>query len=397
MATMNIHEFELRYLSYKGLDFRLGLGRDEDTLIKLVKTSDKGQLEKSVPETSPDDLKRFTHETYTPFKQELIDKSREIFPLKTSKYSLADYIERLEYELKVIREMGFNSYFLIVSDYVRWAKRQMIVVGPGRGSGAGSLLAWAIEITDVDPMPFDLLFERFLNPARISMPDFDIDFEDTQRQNVINYCTQKYGEEKVCSIGTFMKMASKAAFKDAARAVGVPFERSNQVSNLIPEKVSLKNLIKDSAPEYEEVQNIYESDEKVKQAFDYAMSLEGNIRQLGVHACGIIIAPEAVSTYSAVQYAKENDHTLVSQYDGPTLEQIGLLKMDFLGLRNLSIIKNCIKIIKNRYEKAGKELPEMFVHFLKTTSFQPDITDEFTYDMIFKAGETTGIFQFESQ
>jgi DNA polymerase III, alpha subunit family protein len=136
MATMNIHEFELRYLSYKGLDFRLGLGRDEDTLIKLVKTSDKGQLEKSVPETSPDDLKRFTHETYTPFKQELIDKSREIFPLKTSKYSLADYIERLEYELKVIREMGFNSYFLIVSDYVRWAKRQMIVVGPGRGSGA---------------------------------------------------------------------------------------------------------------------------------------------------------------------------------------------------------------------------------------------------------------------
>ena len=397
MATMNIHEFELRYLSYKGLDFRLGLGRDEDTLIKLVKTSDKGQLEKSVPETSPDDLKRFTHETYTPFKQELIDKSREIFPLKTSKYSLADYIERLEYELKVIREMGFNSYFLIVSDYVRWAKRQMIVVGPGRGSGAGSLLAWAIEITDVDPMPFDLLFERFLNPARISMPDFDIDFEDTQRQNVINYCTQKYGEEKVCSIGTFMKMASKAAFKDAARAVGVPFERSNQVSNLIPEKVSLKNLIKDSVPEYEEVQNIYESDEKVKQAFDYAMSLEGNIRQLGVHACGIIIAPEAVSTYSAVQYAKENDHTLVSQYDGPTLEQIGLLKMDFLGLRNLSIIKNCIKIIKNRYEKAGKELPEMFVHFLKTTSFQPDITDEFTYDTIFKAGETTGIFQFESQ
>lgn len=353
MATMNIHEFELRYLSYKGLDFRLGLGRDEDTLIKLVKTSDKGQLEKSVPETSPDDLKRFTHETYTPFKQELIDKSREIFPLKTSKYSLADYIERLEYELKVIREMGFNSYFLIVSDYVRWAKRQMIVVGPGRGSGAGSLLAWAIEITDVDPMPFDLLFERFLNPARISMPDFDIDFEDTQRQNVINYCTQKYGEEKVCSIGTFMKMASKAAFKDAARAVGVP-SKSNQVSNLIPEKVSLKNLIKDSVPEYEEVQNIYESDEKVKQAFDYAMSLEGNIRQLGVHACGIIIAPEAVSTYSAVQYAKENDHTLVSQYDGPTLEQIGLLKMDFLGLRNLSIIKTVSKSLRIDMKRRGK-------------------------------------------
>ena len=397
MATMNIHEFELRYLSYKGLDFRLRLGRDEDMLIRLVKMTNKGQLEKSVPETSPADLKRFTQETYTTFKQELIDNSREIFPLKTSKYSLAHYIERLEYELKVIREMGFNSYFLIVSDYVRWAKRQMIVVGPGRGSGAGSLLAWAIEITDVDPMPFDLLFERFLNPARISMPDFDIDFEDTQRQNVIDYCTQKYGAAKVCSIGTFMKMASKAAFKDAARAVGVPFERSNQVSALIPEKTSLKSLIEDPVPEFEEIQNIYNSDEKVKKAFDYAKSLEGNIRQLGVHACGIIIAPEEVSTYSAVQFAKENDHTLVSQYDGPTLEQIGLLKMDFLWLRNLSIIKNCIKIIKTRHEKEHKELPEIFTHFLKTTSFQPDITDEFTYDEIFKKGETTWIFQFESQ
>lgn len=147
---------------------------------------------------------------------------------------------------------------------------------------------------------------------------------------MIDYCTQKYGAAKVCSIGTFMKMASKAAFKDAARAVGVPFERSNQVSALIPEKTSLKSLIEDPVPEFEEIQNIYNSDEKVKKAFDYAKSLEGNIRQLGVHACGIIIAPEEVSTYSAVQYAKENDHTLVSQYDGPTLEQIGLLKMDFL-------------------------------------------------------------------
>lgn len=154
------------------------------------------------------------------------------------------------------------------------------------------------------------------------MPDFDIDFEDTQRQKVIDYCTQKYGQEKVCSIGTFMKMATKAAFKDSARAVGVPFEKSNAISNMIPDRVALKSLISEPVPEFEEIQTIYNSDEKVKQAFDLAAGLEGNLRQLGVHACGVIIAPEAVSTYTAVQYAKENDHTVVSQYDGPTLEQI---------------------------------------------------------------------------
>ncbi len=200
MLVMDLHEFELRYLAYKGLKTRLRLNWDTETLVNLAKITNRGILEKSVPETSPDDLKKFTNETYTAFKTEIIEQNHQTFPLTTSPYSLAHYIERLEYELKVIKEMGFNSYFLIVSDYVRWAKRQMIVVGPGRGSGAGSLLAWAIEITDIDPLPFDLLFERFLNPARISMPDFDIDFEDTQRQKVIDYCTEKYGQDKVCSI-----------------------------------------------------------------------------------------------------------------------------------------------------------------------------------------------------
>ena len=219
MPTMNKYEFELRFLSYRGLKTRFRLDWDNDTLIALSQISNKGVLEKSVPETSPEDLKRFTHESYTQFKKDFIAKYSDFYPLSTSKYSLAEYIDRLEYELKVIKEMGFNSYFLIVSDYVRRAKKQMIVVGPGRGSGAGSLLARAIEITDIDPLPFDLLFERFLNPARISMPDFDIDFEDTQRQRVIDYCSQKYGQEKVCSIGTFMKIATKAAFKDSARAV----------------------------------------------------------------------------------------------------------------------------------------------------------------------------------
>lgn len=397
MPTMNKYEFELRFLSYRGLKTRFRLDWDNDTLIALSQISNKGVLEKSVPETSPEDLKRFTHESYTQFKKDFIAKYTDFYPLPTSKYSLAEYIDRLEYELKVIKEMGFNSYFLIVSDYVRRAKKQMIVVGPGRGSGAGSLLARAIEITDIDPLPFDLLFERFLNPARISMPDFDIDFEDTQRQRVIDYCSQKYGQEKVCSIGTFMKIATKAAFKDSARAVGVPFERANQISNMIPDKVGLRSLINDPLPEFEEVQNIYNTEDNVKKAFDLACGIEGNLRQLGVHACGIIIAPEPVSTYTAAQYVKENDHTIVSQYDGPTLEQIWLLKMDFLWLRNLSIIKTCIKIIKARHEQENKTLDPIFEHFLETTSFQPDINDTFTYETVFKEWDTTWIFQFESQ
>jgi len=393
---MDLHEFELRYLAYRWLSTRLNLGWDEDMIINLTRITNKWVLEKSVPETSPADLRRFTHETYTPFKNKFIEDNKEFFPVKTSQYSLSDYIERLEYELKVVKSMWFNTYFLIVSDYVRWAKRQMIVVGPWRWSWAWSLLARTIEITDIDPLPFDLLFERFLNPARISMPDFDIDFEDTEREKVIQYCSQKYWKEKVCSIGTFMKMASKAAFKDSARAIWVPFDRANTISNLIPEKVSLKQLVTEEVEETAELRWYYNSDDKVKQAFDLAAWLEWNIRQLWVHACWIIIAPEAVSTYTPSQYVKEDDHTIVSQYDWPTLEGIWLLKMDFLWLRNLSIIKNCIRNIEQRYKSKWEELPDIYKHFLETTSFQPDITDKKAYD-IFKNWDTTWIFQFESQ
>lgn len=396
LTVMTRDEFELRYISFLWMSRRFRLPWDESILLNLVKITSQGSLEKKLTETSPDDLKHFTHQTYSGFKKQFIADHQHIFPGNDKRFSLGDYIERLEYELKVIKEMGFNSYFLIVSDYVRWAKRNQISVGPGRGSGAGSVLAWFVEITDVDPLPFDLLFERFLNPARISMPDFDIDFEDTLRQKVIDYVTEKYWAEKVCSIGTFMKMASKAAFKDAARTLGVPFDKSNYVSNLLTEKWSLLDMV--HSPEWnEELKNIYETDEKVKKAIEYGHDLTGNMRQLWVHACGIIIAPDKVTHFTPTQYNKETDHTIVSQYDGPTLEYIWLLKMDFLGLRNLSIIKNCIKIIKARAEKDGKEIPEMFQHFLETMSFEPPLDDAFTYDKVFKEGDTTGIFQFESQ
>ena len=394
-VLMPCDEFELRYMSFLWMSNKFKLNWDDDMLVNLVRITDKWQLDHSLQETSPDDLKHFTEQTYTPFKKDTLEKLQDIFPGKDPRFSLSNYIERLEYELKVIKEMGFNSYFLVVSDYVRWAKNNQISVGPGRGSGAGSVLARFIQITDVDPLPFDLLFERFLNPARISMPDFDIDFEDTLRQHVIDYVTEKYGAENVCSIGTFMKMASKAAFKDAARTLGVPFEKSNYVSNLLQDKGSLLEMVTTEEGN-EELKNFYETDERVKKAIEFWHKLTGNMRQLGVHACGIIIAPDKVTHFTPTQYNKENDHTIVSQYDWPTLEYIWLLKMDFLGLRNLSIIKNCIKILKARSDISGEAFPEMFQHYLDTMSFEPPLNDDYTYEKVFKEGDTTGIFQFES-
>lgn len=390
---MKIYEFELRYRAYEWLKNKLRLDWNQETILQLVKTSDKGQLTKSLPETTPTELKELTLETYTLWKKEFLQKQEE--KKIGERFTLREYIERLEYELKVIREMWFDSYFLIVSDFVRRAKKNMIVVGPWRWSWAWSLLARVVSITDIDPLPYDLLFERFLNPARISMPDFDIDFEDTQREKVIEYVKNKYGEENVCGIGTFMQMATKAAFKDAARVVGVDYEKSNKFSSLIPDKTAIKEAL-NSADGNEELKNLYATDEKVQKAVEYGTKLEGNLRQLGMHACGIIIAPQKVTNYTPAQYVKEWDQTVVSQYDGPTLEAIGLLKMDFLWLRNLSVIKNCIKIIAKRHEKEGKELPEMFKRFFEDTSFQPPLDDEYTFKRVFQSGETTWIFQFES-
>ncbi|MCX6823307.1 MAG: DNA polymerase III subunit alpha [candidate division SR1 bacterium] len=390
---MHLHEFELRYRAYKGLNYKFNLGWDNETILQMTKISLKGILTKAVQEINPQELQEITLETYTQDKKNfLLQQGEKNIGFGT----LQEYIQRLEYEMKVIKEMGFNSYFLIVADFIRRAKKNTIMVGPGRGSGAGSLLAWLVRITDIDPLQFGLLFERFLNPARISMPDFDIDFEDVQREKVIEYVTQKYGQAQVSGIGTYMQMASKAAFKDVARVLGVPFEKSNQVSSLMHDKMSLSETVKAEDGLEEELKALYNTDEKIRQAADLSEKLEGNMRQLGVHACGIIIAPDKVSKFSPTQYVREDDHTIVSQYDGPTMETIGLLKMDFLGLRNLSIIKNCIKILQKKYASEEKELPQMFVDFFESTSFQPPIDDMFTFEKVFQSGDTTGIFQFES-
>lgn len=358
----------------------------------MTKISNKGVPKKPIQEIEPQELHEITLETYTNFKRKFLEEHKDE---NIGVATLGEYMDRLEYELKVIKEMGFNSYFLIVADFVRRAKKNMIVVGPGRWSGAWSILARLVRITDVDPLQFWLLFERFLNPARISMPDFDIDFEDVQRERVVQYVTEKYWQDQVSSIGTYMQMASKAAFKDVARVLGVPFEKSNQISWLMPDKMSLQQAVQ-SPDATEELKAIYESDEKVRNAAELSEKLEGNMRQLGVHACGVIIAPDKITKYSPVQYAKEGDTTLVSQYDWPTLETIWLLKMDFLGLRNLSVIKNCIKILQKKYKKEEKELPEMFKSFFEDTSFQPPLEDPFTFQKVFQIGDTTWIFQFES-
>ena len=387
---MDIHEFELRYCAYEWLNYKFNLWWNQETILSMVKISNKWVLTKPVQQIEPTELHEITLETYTKFKKQFLEKNTDT---KVWVATLWEYIERLEYELKVIKEMHFNSYFLIVADYVSRAKRNMIVVGPWRWSWAWSILAWLIRITDIDPLQFWLLFERFLNPARVSMPDFDIDFEDVQRERVIQYVTEKYWKDQVSSIGTYMQMASKAAFKDVARVLGVPFEKSNQISWLMPDKISLLQAVQ--APDAsEELKAVYEWDAKVKQAAELSEKLQGNMRQLGMHACGIIIAPNKVTKYSPVQYV--NGDTIVTQYDWPTLETIWLLKMDFLWLRNLSVIKNCIKILKKKHEKENSPLPDIFQSFFKDTSFQPPLEDLFIFEKVFQVGNTTGIFQFES-
>lgn len=380
-------------------------------MIDMVAISPRGVPPKAIQEISPEELKALTRDTYTQFKWEYLQAHTEFsedFTQEEFHYPLADYIERLEYELKVIKEMGFNTYMLVVSDFTSWAKNNSIMVGPGRWSGAGSLLAFLISITDVNPFAYDLLFERFLNPARVSMPDFDIDFEDTLRGKVVEYVTNKYGYDHVSAIGTYMKMATKAAFKDAARAMGLPFEKSNAISNIMGEVKSLKQIIDKDANVPEELLVLYDQDSYIRDSIDQGSQLEGNLRQLGVHACGIIISPDPVRAHTPTQLIdKGGEKTLVSQFDGPTLEYIGLLKMDFLWLRNLSVIKNCIKILRAKFhEKTVSNPPtqsecnyaedkELFDEFMKTMSFNPSLSSAEVFEKVFMTGDTTGVFQFE--
>jgi DNA polymerase III subunit alpha len=286
--------------------------------------------------------------------------------------------ERMDYELSVINKMGWPSYFLIVADFVNWAKNNKIVVGPGRGSAAGSLVSYLLNITNIDPLKYDLLFERFLNPDRISMPDIDMDFADTRRDEVLRYVEEKYGKDHVSQIITFGTMAARAAIRDVGRVLGYPYEMCDKLAKMIP----MFSKIKEAVDEIGELKELYKNDEAVRRVIDYAKRLEGVARHASTHACGVVITKEPLTEYLPLQYASSSDRTIVSQYSLHPVEDLGLLKMDFLGLKNLTIIESAVKIIKN------------------TRGLIIDIDkipqdDELTYKL-FQAGETTGVFQFES-
>ena len=285
-------------------------------------------------------------------------------------------IERIEFELNTINKSGYASYFLVVWDFIQYAYKNNIPVGPGRGSGAGSVIAYLLEITDLDPILYDLLFERFLNPERISPPDFDIDFCEKKRSDVIDYVVKKYGKEKVVQIGTFGKLKAKAVVKDVNRVLGQEVKTGDNLSNMLIEGKSLKFSLENS----NEFKAEYELDSQVKRTVDYATKLEGLTRQRGIHAAGVIIGDKAITNYTAVFRGKKGE--VITQFDGPTCEELGLLKMDFLGLRTLTIIQEAVELIEQNHQEK-----------INFRNMKPD--DKATYE-IFQQGVTTAIFQFES-
>ena len=289
-----------------------------------------------------------------------------------------EIIDRLDYELLVIEKMGWPSYFLIVADFVNWAKDSGIVVGPGRGSAAGSIVCYLTGITNLDPLKYDLLFERFLNPDRISMPDIDMDFADLRRDEVIRYVEEKYGKEHVSQIITFGTMAARASLRDVGRVLNYPYEYCDRLAKMIPMFTKLKKAIS-LVPELKE---IYEKEDAAKKILTYAMRLEGVARHASTHACGVLITKNPLTDNVPLQYASSSDRSIVSQYSLHPIEDLGLLKMDFLGLKNLTIIESAIRIIKN-------------TRGIKIDIDKIPLDDKKTYEL-FQRGETTGVFQFES-
>ena len=288
-----------------------------------------------------------------------------------------DILDRAEYEIGIIKKMGYVDYYLIVWDFIHYAKSHGIPVGPGRGSGAGSILAYAIGITDIDPMKYNLLFERFLNPERVSMPDFDVDFSDEQRQEVIDYVSKKYGHDHVSQIITFGTLAAKNAIRNVGRALDVSLQETDKIAKMIPNEIHI--TIKKALEENVELRNLYETDEKIKKLLDVSMALEGMPKNTSTHACGVVITKDPVDTYVPLY---ERDGQISTQYIMTTLEELGLLKMDFLGLRTLSVIKNTIEEVK---KTRGIDV-----------EFDQKMDDPEVYKL-WQEGRTCGIFQFESQ
>ena len=288
-----------------------------------------------------------------------------------------EILKRAEYEIGVIKKMGYVDYYLIVWDFIHYAKSQGIPVGPGRGSGAGSILAYAIGITDIDPMKYGLLFERFLNPERVSMPDFDVDFCYEHRQDVIDYVSRKYGHDHVSQIITFGTMAAKMVIRDVARVLDYPYSEADKLAKMIPNEIHI--TIPKALEQNRELKELYDTDPEVHKLLEIAMSLEGMPRQASTHACGVVITKDPVDTYVPL-YVR--DGQISTQYIMTTLEELGLLKMDFLGLRTLTVIQDTINLVK---QNRGIDV-----------EFDKDMSDPKVYKL-WQEGNTSGIFQFESQ
>ena len=324
-----------------------------------------------LPEPFTSDMDYLRHLTYEGAKKRYGENFRENEALR----------ERIDFELSTIEGMGFPGYFLIVWDFIRAAREMGVLVGPGRGSAAGSALAYCLGITNIDPIKYDLLFERFLNPARISLPDIDVDFDDVGREKVIKYVVEKYGSERVSQIITYGTMAAKSAIKDVARVLDLPLPESNRLAKLVPDTpgTNLTKAFKEVADLQKEMDG--NPNPLVRDTLRYAIKLEGCIRSVGVHACGMIIAPEDIIEYVPTGLAKDSEMP-VTQYEGSYVESVGLIKMDFLGLKTLTIIKGALDNIKLR-------------HGIDIDIEAIPLDDQLTYD-IFGKGETNGIFQFES-
>ncbi|MBU4332478.1 DNA polymerase III subunit alpha [Patescibacteria group bacterium] len=287
--------------------------------------------------------------------------------------------ERLDYELGVIKKTGFTPYFLIVADFVNWAKDNNIIVGPGRGSAAGSIVSYLLNITNIDPLKYNLLFERFLNPERISMPDIDLDFADTRRDEVIEYVSQKYGRDHVSQIITFGTMAARAAVRDVGRVLGMSYTYCDQMAKMVPAFSNLEKALEINA----ELKQAYDNNPEAKKLIDMAKKLEGVARHASTHACGVVITREPLVEYIPLQYdSKALGKTIISQFSMKPIEDLGLLKMDFLGLKNLTTLENTLKIVK----------------YTRGTEIDIDeipLNDEKTFKL-FRHGDTTGVFQLES-
>ncbi|NOQ89364.1 MAG: DNA polymerase III subunit alpha, partial [Gammaproteobacteria bacterium] len=309
----------------------------------------------------------------------LLDDSADDYAEKRKEYD-----ERLQIELDVINNMGFPGYFLIVADFIKWSRDNGIPVGPGRGSGAGSLVAYSLKITDLDPLEFDLLFERFLNPERVSLPDFDIDFCMDGRDRVIDYVARTYGRDSVSQIITYGTMAAKAVVRDVGRVMGQPYGFVDRLAKMVPFEIGM--TLTKALQESEDLKAAYDNEEEVTQMLDMALSLEGLARNAGKHAGGVVISPTVLTDFSPL-YCEEGGQSIVTQFDKNDIEAVGLVKFDFLGLRTLTIIDWAVKHVNRRRSKTGEE--PLVIEKLP-------LDDQATFDLL-QAANTTAVFQLESR